>query len=157
MFENNWHIEAVCEHLEAVSAGEIIRLLVNIPPRCMKSLLCSVMWPAWDWITKPSRQWLAASYAQTLSTRDSVKMRRLVTSDWYQARWGDKFKLVGDQNAKERYENNKNGYRIATAVDAMATGEGGDIQIIDDPQAAEMLERPYRKPWDAELRALRVS
>ena len=60
-YSHNWHVDAICEHLEAVSNGQILRLLINIPPRCMKSLLCSVMWPAWDWIGTPSRRWLAAS------------------------------------------------------------------------------------------------
>lgn len=132
-YSHNWHIDAKSEHLEAVSAGEITRLLINEPPRTTKSLLCSVAWPAWEWTHNPYRRFLCASYAQVLSVRDSVKMRRLIQSEWYQNFWGDEFYLVGDQNAKERFENNLTGYRIATAVDALGTGEGGDIQIIDDP------------------------
>lgn len=140
IFIPNWHIEAICEHLEAVTAGEITRLLINVPPRCMKSLICSVFWPVWVWLNEPKHRWLTASYAQALATRDSVKSRRLIQSLWFQERWGDTFYLVGDQNAKERYENNATGYRIATAVDALGTGEGGDTQVIDDPHSIRQAE-----------------
>lgn len=132
-YMHNWHIDVICEHLEAISHGELLRLLINQPPRTMKSLLCNVFWPAWDWIETPSRRWLTASYAQDLSTRDSLKMRRLIESKWYQERWGDKFKLVGDQNVKSRYDNDKTGARLATTTNSIGTGEGGHIQILDDP------------------------
>ncbi len=139
-FIDNWHIGAICEHLEAVTAGEITRLLINVSPRCMKSLLCSVMWPVWVWLNDPKHRWLTASYAQDLATRDSVKARRLIQSNWFQERWGDIFQLIGDQNAKTRYENDHTGYRLATAVDALATGEGGDTQVIDDPHNVRQAE-----------------
>ena len=87
-YVHGWHIEAICEHLEAVTRLEIRNLLINIPPRCAKSLLVAVFWPAWVWIKQPSKRWLYNSYAQDLSTRDSVKCRTLIQSPWYQARWG---------------------------------------------------------------------
>lgn len=136
----NWHIDAICEHLEAVSRGEIRNLLINMPPRHMKSLLCSVFWPAWEWTTSPHVRWLYASYAQSLSTRDSLKCRRLIESPWYQERWGDVYQLADDQNLKMRFENDRTGYRIATSVGGAATGEGGDRIIADDPHNA--LEAP---------------
>ena len=108
-FMESWHIEEICEHLEAVSAGEIHRLLINIPPRHSKSTIVSVMWPAWEWITDPSMKFLCASYSGTLSTRDNLKTRRLLQSPWYQERWGHMFKFAGDQNAKQRFENDKTG------------------------------------------------
>ncbi len=132
-FLANWHIDAICDHAEAVMCGDIQNLVINIPPRFMKSLNISVMWPAWSWINTPQTQWLTASYAQALATRDSVKTRRLLKSAWYQSRWGDRFSLTGDQNAKQRYENDKGGHRIATSVDGSNTGEGGDILVVDDP------------------------
>jgi len=131
-----WHIEAMCNHLEAVSAGTVKRLLINIPPRHSKSLIVSVFWPIWDWLQHPERQWLFASYAQTLSTRDSVKARRLFNSPLFQDLLYEAqpdLVLVGDQNTKTRYENNQNGYRLATSVDGALTGEGGDIIVVDDP------------------------
>ena len=78
-FVANWHIDAICEHLEAITAGELNRLIVNIPPRHMKSLAVTVFWPCWEWLTRPETRWLFASYAQGLSTRDSLKCRRLIS------------------------------------------------------------------------------
>ncbi len=87
-FVPGWHIDAIIDHLEAVTRGQIRNLLINVPPRHMKSLLVSVFWPAWEWIRWPERRWLYSSYAATLSIRDSVKCRRLIESPWYRARWG---------------------------------------------------------------------
>ncbi|MCY3784597.1 MAG: phage terminase large subunit [Chloroflexi bacterium] len=141
-FRDNWHLGVICEHLEAVTRGEIQRLLINIPPRHTKSLIVAVMWPAWTWIQRrsdygllagPEVKFMSASYAQTLSVRDSVKCRRLIDSATYQNRWGHRFHLTSDQNTKIRFENNKGGYRVATSVGGALTGEGGDIIIVDDP------------------------
>ncbi len=139
-FVSGWHIDVICEHLEAVSRSEITRLLINIPPRHTKSLLVSVLWPCWSWIHNPSSRWLFVSYGQDLSTRDSVKCRRLITSQWYQEMWGDKFAITSDQNQKTRFENNKTGYRLATSVGGMLTGEGGGFLIIDDPHNVKEAE-----------------
>lgn len=129
----NWHIDAICEHLEAVTRQEILRLVINVPFRSMKSLGVAVFWPAWVWTFQPSFRWLFSSYAQQLSTRDSVKCRRIIQSQWYQDRWGKGFSLTSDQNVKTRFENDRTGYRIATSVDGAATGEGGDAVVVDDP------------------------
>ena len=136
-FIPSWHIEAICEHLEAVSAGQIRRLLINIPPRHSKSTIVSVMWPMWEWLTQPEEKFLCASYSGVLSIRDNLKARRLVQSPWYQERWGHMFALAGDQNAKQRFENDKTGYRLATSVGGTATGEGGSRLILDDPHGAQ--------------------
>lgn len=134
-FGSNWHLEAIAEHLSAVSRGEIRRLLINMPPRHGKSSLVSVLWPCWDWISSPSRRWLCASYAHALALRDAVKSRRLILSPWYQARWPH-IRLLADQNTKGRYDSVDAGYRIATSVDASVTGEGGDIVLVDDAHNA---------------------
>ena len=136
-FVPSWHIEAICEHLEAVSCGDIQRLLINIPPRHSKSTIVSVAWCAWEWIAQPEQKFLAASYSGTLSIRDNLKARRLIQSPWYQERFGHMFELSGDQNAKQRFENDKTGYRIATSVGGTATGEGGSRLILDDPHGAQ--------------------
>lgn len=136
-FIPSWHIQEICEHLEAVTAGDIKRLLINIPPRHSKSTIVSVMWPMWEWLTDPAQKFLAASYSGNLSIRDNLKARRLVQSPWYQERWGHMFKLAGDQNAKQRFENDKTGYRLATSVGGTATGEGGSRLILDDPHGAQ--------------------
>lgn len=128
-----WHLDAIAEHLEAVTRGDIRNLIINIPPRHMKSLSVCVFWPCWVWTERPSLRWLFASYSDRLATRDSLKCRRLIQSPWYQARWGSVYRLTGDQNEKTRFENDKTGYRLATGVGGQATGEGGDVLVVDDP------------------------
>jgi hypothetical protein len=139
-FVSGWHIDAIVEHLEAVSLGQIRNLLINVPPRHMKSLLVSVFWPAWEWIRWPQRRWLYSSYGAQLSIRDSVKCRRLIESPWYQARWADRFALTSDQNTKGRFDNNRSGYRLSTSVGGSATGEGGDRIVCDDPNNVKEVE-----------------
>lgn len=145
-FMENWHIDAICEHLEAVSRGDITRLIINIPPRHMKSLSVSVLWPAWDWIDHPERQFLFSSYSERLSVRDSTKCRRVIVSDWYQNAFGpnacgeEAYQLTQEQNQKVRFENDKSGVRIATSVGGYLTGEGGDIIVVDDPHNVQDAE-----------------
>ena len=102
-FLPNWHIDLVCEHLEAITAGETTRLLINLPPRYMKSLLVSVFWPVWEWIASPSRRWICVSYSDALSLKLSLDRRTLVQSEWYQARWGHTVQLSSDQNVKGEF------------------------------------------------------
>ena len=136
-FVGGKHLEVICEHLEAVTNGEIRRLLINIPPRHAKSIIVGVMWPVWEWLAHPAEKFLCASYSGVLSVRDSVKARRLIVSPWFQGRWGHLFTLTGDVNLKTRFETDKTGYRIATSVGGTATGEGGSRLILDDPHGAQ--------------------
>lgn len=127
-----WALDAICEHLEAVTAGHVTRLLVNVPPGCMKSLLTSVLWPAWEW-TRPGlrgTRFIGTSHKQDLAVRDNLKCRRLIQSRWYQARWP--VAIVSDQNAKTKFENSDTGWREAMAF-ANMTGSRGDRVIVDDP------------------------
>ena len=87
-FYDNWHIDAISEHLQAVVEGDIKRLIINIPPRHMKSISVAVALPAWTWTIQPEKRFLFASYASSLSVRDSVKCRRLISSQWYQNHFG---------------------------------------------------------------------
>lgn len=132
---SGWHIDVICDHLEAVSRGDIKRLIINEPPRHLKSLCVSVFWPTWEWISNPSCRWLFASYSERISFRDSLKCRRIIQSPWYQNNWGHIYQLTGDQNAKGRYDTTKTGYRIATTVGGVGTGEGGDRIVCDDPHS----------------------
>ena len=131
---HNWHIDAICEFLQAVDAGQVTRLLINCPPRYMKSIAVSVMWPAWSWIAKPMSRWMFASYAGNLSTQHSVDRRTVIQSDWYQSRWADKYQLTSDQNVKTEYQNDKQGRMFATSFKGVATGKGGNRLVFDDPQ-----------------------
>ena len=129
-----WHMTAICLHLEAVRDGDISRMLINVPPGMSKSMLTSVLWPAWCWTTDPSLRFLCCSHSLDLALRDSVRCRRLLQSEWYQERWP--LKLVGDQNAKGKYENDHNGFRQAVAAGSV-TGARADHFIIDDPHSVE--------------------
>lgn len=139
-YVHGWHIDAICEHLEAVSRGEIHKLLINMPPRHSKSTLVSVAFPCWEWIHRPWMKYLYSSYSGTLSIRDSVACRRLIMSPWYQANWGNVFSLTDDQNVKMRFENSRHGVRIATSVGGTTTGEGGDRIVVDDPHNVKEAE-----------------
>ncbi len=136
-FVDGWHIGAICEHLEAVYRREIRNLLINQPPRTMKSSLLSVFFQPWVWCQAPNNRFLYSCYAATLTIRDAVLSRRLIESSWYQKRYGEVFSFAEDQNAKARYLNNKGGYRLSISVDGSATGEGGDFLIADDPNNAK--------------------
>ena len=131
---HGWHVDAICEHLEAVTAGEINRLLINIPPGTMKSTLTSVFWPAWEWTRAPHLRIIGASHEAGLATRDARKMRMLVTSDWYHAL--GPLSLAADQSEKVTFENTATGFRQASAVRSM-TGKRGHRVIWDDPHSAE--------------------
>ncbi|HEY8723435.1 MAG TPA: phage terminase large subunit [Gaiellaceae bacterium] len=139
-FKPNWHIDAVVDHLEACARREIRKLIINIPPRHMKSLNVSVLWPVWWWTFDPTVRFLTASYGEKLATRDALKSRRLIQSAWFRARYADVFSLTSDQNQKARYENNMTGYRLGTSVGGTGTGEGGDVILIDDPHKADEVE-----------------
>ena len=131
-----WVLDVVCEHLEAVTRGEIKRLLINIPPGCMKSLLVGVFWPAWEWGAqgRPHTRFLGTAHKETLATRDNLKCRRLIQSKWFQSLWP--VELTSDQNAKTKFENASTGFREAMAFTSL-TGSRGDRLIIDDPLSVD--------------------
>lgn len=152
----NWHLDALAEHLQAVSEGQIKKLLVNVPPGTSKSLVTAGLWPAWEWNHRPEGRWFFASYDQQLSTRDSIKTRNLILSAWYRERWAHVFKLAGDQNLKTRFDNDKKGYRLATSVRGHGIGEHPDRIVIDDPHDPEGAESELERKatldwWDGTL------
>ncbi len=128
---HGWHIDATGEHLEAVTAGEILRLYIALPPGCMKSLMVGVFWPAWEWgpLDLQSYRYLGTSHSATLAVRDNLRARRLIQSEWYQTLWP--MPLIGDQNAKTKFENTKTGFREAMAFTGL-TGARGDRVLMDD-------------------------
>jgi predicted phage terminase large subunit-like protein len=149
-FASNWHIEELCKLLEEVSDGRHDRVLINVPPGTMKSLLVSVFWPAWEWGWKPHLRYIAASYGGHLSIRDNLRLRMIVSSPRYSKLFPN-FAFMGDQNAKERFNTTAGGWRIATSVGGVGTGEHPDRFIIDDPhsaaQAASDVERQSALDW----------
>lgn len=136
-FMPNWHVEAICDHLQALQEDKFDNLLINIPPRHGKSILCCVMYPAWLWLVDPAYRMIYASYSQTFAMRDSRETHRLILSPWYQGNWGSNFAMAEDAEAQVRFENTKKGFRIATSPGGLGTGEGGDLIAVDDPHKAD--------------------
>ena len=132
LFIDNWHIKAICDHLEACVDGKIKFLIINIPPRCMKSLICNIFFPAWIWVKKPYSRIFCLSGSHKLAVRDSVKCRQLMLSTWFQKFWNNLFKFSKDVNTKERYANNKGGEKLVKSILGSSIGEGGHFLIIDD-------------------------
>src|SRR5215467_4057254 len=132
-YVSNWHIEAICDHLEAVFAGEIQKLLINIAPRSTKSFITAVCFPAWGWIHNPSFKFLFTSYADNFAMRDSVYCRRIIESTWYRKHWGHIYSLAYDQNQKSQYRTDQMGERTAVGMLGGGTGRGGDCVVADDP------------------------
>lgn len=148
-YQHNWHLEAIAEHLEAVSYGQIRKLCINLPPRHSKTLLCSVMWNAWMWCKEsdpeypligPGGRFLALSYAENLAMDNSVLTQRLVTSPWYQERWGKRVKLSHDQANKHKFDTTAGGTRISSSFKGTVTGRGAGVRIYDDPHSMAEVE-----------------
>lgn len=142
LFVDNWHIGLMCEFLQAITYREIMRGIINIPPRFMKSTLVNVMWPAWVWGEEvgprgASEQFFFSSYGSDLVLRDSERCRVLIKSGAYQLKYHDIFDLSRGQNSKSFYTNTRTGYRLCTSVGGAGTGKGGDILCIDDPLKIE--------------------
>lgn len=135
-FIPGWHIQAVCEHLEAAMRGQIKKLLINVPPRTSKTNIISIMLPAWAWTTNPSIKFLYASYKQSVSLEHSRICRLLIGSPWYQERWGHLVTVAKDQDTKGHFTNTAFGHRIATSVGGSATAWGGDVIVCDDANSA---------------------
>lgn len=134
---SNYHIGAMCEYLEAVSSGQIRRLLINIPPRYMKSITVSVMWPIWEWTSAPHRRFMFATYAQTLSDEHSYRRRLILNSDWFRERWPS-VRILKETIAT--VSNTSQGEMIATSFSGTATGKGANRLVIDDPHNPKQAE-----------------
>jgi hypothetical protein len=139
-YTHGWHIDAIAEHLEAVTRGQIRKLLINVPPRHTKTLLVSVAWPAWIWarhvtgpLSGPQVKFLCLSYGDQLALDNATVMRRLLDSEWYRGYWGDWVKVASDQDAKNKFDTTAGGSRISSSFGGSVLGRGGDIRIIDDP------------------------
>jgi hypothetical protein len=153
-FLMNWHHELLAEYLEAITAGQIRRLIINVPPRYTKSRFVSVFWPTWCWarrqqeklspddiLTGPGSRWIFASYADALSSEHSRDRRTVMESPWYRARWGDRVAFSKDQNRKTNFQNLTRGAMFAVSLaGAAGLGAGGDAIVIDDPHNTKEAE-----------------
>lgn len=143
---HNWHIDFICVHLEAIADGVQFeddtyynRLLINIPPGTMKSLLVGVFFPAWVWgpYGHPERRFLSVTHSQDLTERDTNNTRVLILSDWYQGHWGDKVKIT--RSKFDMLENSRRGFR-QSATWSNVTGKRAHHVLIDDPHSVKTAE-----------------
>lgn len=143
-FVGGKHMQLVCEHLEAVTRGELKELVISQPPGTGKSSIISVFWPAWEWLVQAHIRWMFTSFDPSLSQRDALKSKELIKSAWYQARWGagTKSNVVltsqDDESARRQdgagvFWNTQGGLRFSTSMLGKATGWHVHRQVADDP------------------------
>lgn len=154
-----WVLDAMCEHLEAVTRGEIKRLVINVPPGAMKSKLTSVLWPTWTWLHKSHYKFLSSSYALSLAERNNVECRRILQSDWYGQNFG--ISISSEEAGKVNFSTDKLGVMRAISVGGATTGYRGDIFVIDDPhdvsKAESDLKRAEAVQWFIESAQTRLN
>src|SRR2546422_937263 len=132
----NWHIDAVCYAIEQMVVGERKkRLVLNQPPRSLKSHIVSVCLPAWQLGRNPCARIICASYSEDLAHKFSRDCRALMESSFYKDVF-PRTKLNPKKNTESEFETTRRGYRLATSVGGTLTGRGGDMLIIDDPTKA---------------------
>jgi predicted phage terminase large subunit-like protein len=148
-FSPNWHIEVIAAKLMAVRQGKIRRLIINLPPRSLKSLLASVAFPAWYLGHDPSAQLLCVSYAQDLADKLARDCRGIMMSQWYRRIFPTR--LAPHRQAVQEFITTRQGYRIACSNGGALTGRGADIIIIDDPlkpeEALSEAQRTATNDW----------
>jgi predicted phage terminase large subunit-like protein len=129
----NWHIPAICEHLQAVTSGDVRNLVINVPPGMGKSLGVSVYWPSWEWATNPHLQYIAVGAVQDVVLRDARRMHEIVDSEWYQESFMPQWGWDSSQDAKGNFYNSAGGFRLSKTTGQLIIGLRGDRIIIDDP------------------------
>lgn len=134
-FLANWHLEVICHYLEEVYKGNIKRLIINMPPRALKSLTINVAWLAWLMGKDPTIRIISASYSQHLSIKHALDSKFLINSKFFNLVFPELI-LHSDQNKKEKFTTTKQGFRFSTSIGGSVTGEGGNILILDDPHNA---------------------
>jgi len=140
----NWHLEVIAAKLTAVREGKIRRLIINLPPRHLKSLMASIAFPAWCLGHDPSAQILCVSYAQDLADKLARDCRGIMTSPWYRRIFPTR--LAPHRQAVQEFITTRQGYRLATSTGGVLTGRGADIILIDGPlKPEEALSEAQRK------------
>ncbi len=140
----NWHINAISHNLHCLVSGRISRLIINIPPRYLKSIIVSVAWPAFLLGCNPNLRIIVVSYSNALSIKHSLDTRDVMNSLWYRELFPN-VRLKNDQNEKNKFYTTQHGFRFATSVNSTLTGEGGDIIIIDDPHNPNDIESEIKR------------
>ncbi len=135
----SWHLDAMCEHLEAITFGRCNPwLIINVPPGSSKSMIVSVLWQAWEWgpCGRPSTRYLTTSFEEENVKRDTRKTRDLIRSDWFQALWPE---VVLTRAGETSFASSATGTREGVPF-ASITGKRGDRVVIDDPHSLDGAE-----------------
>lgn len=135
-FFANWHLEALCHHLELVRLGQIRRLKIEVPPRSLKSVCASVAFPAFILGHDPGAKIITVSYSSDLAAKHAGDCRAVMQSHWYRELF-PATRISAAKNQEANYETTARGYRYATSVGGTLTGRGGNLVIIDDPLKPE--------------------
>ena len=141
---HNWHIDVIADHLEKVQRGEITRLIINLPPRNLKSIAASVAFSTWLLGKDPAARLVCASYSGELSKSLSRDCLKVMLSPWYR-RTFPKTHLDPKKTSVDEFATTANGYRLATSVEGTLTGRGGNTLIIDDPIKPNEALSPTRR------------
>ncbi|MDA7845229.1 phage terminase large subunit [Rickettsiales bacterium] len=132
VFLHNWHLDLICDALQSCVDGDGGRLILNIPPRYLKSVCVSVAFPAWILANDPTKRIIVCSYSKALSLKHAADCRAIMKSDWYRDFFPDS-RIVTGGDTQERFKTSSNGFYFATSVGGTLLGEGGDFLIMDDP------------------------
>ena len=130
-FLPNWHIDAMCCQLEQVLQGESKRLVITVPPRSLKSICCSVLFPAFALGHDPTLKFICVSYSQSLSEKHARDCRAVMHSTIYRRLFRTRISRTKDND--QEFTTTSGGLRLATSVGGTLTGRGGNIVVIDDP------------------------
>ena len=125
-----WPLDAITEHLEAVARGDIRKLAIFVPPGFGKSRFTRVFYPAWRWVQSPHHKFLSASYGIDLTVRDTLDLRRIITSDWYRDTFG--IEIAEDDGGRVGFSLKTLGSIKAITVGGKTTGFRGDTVLFDD-------------------------
>lgn len=143
-YDDNWHIEYICNVLQK-EAERIIKkekrekdIIINVPFRSAKSMICTVIFPVWCWTLDASLKFITVSFSGSLAIEHSSRSLDLINTPWFQRRWGKDVVLKPNTQAKGHYETIATGMRKATGVGGQITGSGGDFLILDDPLDPQM-------------------
>jgi predicted phage terminase large subunit-like protein len=167
-YQKSWAVDALADHLQAVTEGHIKRLLVNFPPRAAKTNVTSILYPSWIWarseksyLSGPQVRFLCGSYNDELALTNATKHRRLLLNPWYQRRWGKRFTITLDQNTKSHFQTSAGGARISISARGSLLGIGADIILCDDPhnthQSESEAERRSALTWWREISTTRLN
>lgn len=144
-YQHNWHIDHLCWQLMRVARGEVRRLIINVPPRSMKSITVSVGFTAWVMGRDPTKRIICVSYADDLARKLSVDTRTVIDSPWYRELF-PKLQLASRRPRSMELITTEQGYRFAAGINGAILGRGADLIVVDDPiKATDALSEKERR------------